>query len=158
MAAPKGNQYALGNKGGRPLKIKSLEELQEKIEYFFNDSDSYAYVEDDEGIKRYKPTITGLALQLNVDRETITNYQDREEYFDTIKGARSRVELFLEQRLFLNNPTGTIFNLKNNFGWTDKQQLDHQSSDGSMTPKSYAPEQYKEAADNLEGKLKDLDD
>jgi len=37
MAAAIGNQYALGNKGGeKGLKFKSVEELQKKIDSFFD--------------------------------------------------------------------------------------------------------------------------
>jgi hypothetical protein len=32
------------------------------------------------------------------------------------------------------NATTWIFNMKNRFGWHDKQQVDNISSDGSMTP------------------------
>lgn len=35
MAAPKGNKFAIGNDGGRPLKFKTVEELQEKIDKYF---------------------------------------------------------------------------------------------------------------------------
>ena len=33
------------------------------------------------------------------------------------------------------NATTWIFNMKNRFGWHDKQQVDNISSDGSMSPK-----------------------
>lgn len=38
-----------------------------------------------------------------------------------------------------------------------KQQLDHVSSDKSMTPKAYSPEQYKAAEEAISSKMDDLD-
>jgi len=68
--------------------------------------------------------MAGLARHLDVDRKTIINYGNKEDYFHTIKRARARVEEFLEQRLYGNTVTGVIFNLKNNFDWKDKQEID----------------------------------
>lgn len=97
---------------GRPLKFGSVEELSNKIEEYFNNT-------PEEEI-----TITGLALALDTDRQTLINYQNREEYFDTIKKAKTRVELSYEKSLRKNGRTGDIFALKN-FGWTDKQEIDN---------------------------------
>lgn len=69
------------------------------------------------------PSVTGLALALNLTRQGLINYEERELFFDTIKRAKLRVENAVEQRLFYNNPTGTIFNLKNNFNWKDSSDL-----------------------------------
>ena len=85
-------------------------------------------------VKMFAPTMSGLALHLDVDRKTITNYSNKEDYFPTIRKARSKIEAHIEKRLYGNNVTGCIFNLKNNFGWKDKSEIDNTSSDGSMTP------------------------
>jgi len=70
------------------------------------------------------PTISGLAVALNMSRRSITNYKNRDEFFPTIKKARLKVEAYLEQKLFGNSVTGVIFNLKNNFDWKDKTEVD----------------------------------
>lgn len=128
----------MSNKVGRPLEFKSVQELEEAIELYFL-TDAYVSVgaaeEGQEQPKIYAPTMSGLALSLGVDRKTITNYANKDEFFPTIKKARSRVEVALEQRLYGNNVTGVIFNLKNNFDWCDKNEIAHTSPDGSMTPK-----------------------
>jgi hypothetical protein len=96
---------------GQPLKFQSVEELQKKIDAYF------------ERCKEEKEpyTITGLAISLGTNRQTLINYEKKEEYFDTIKAAKSRVENYAEIQLFKANPTGPIFALKN-FGWSDKKE------------------------------------
>jgi hypothetical protein len=123
---------------GRPLAFETVEQLQTAVDLYF-ETDAYISVGiDDSGEekKMYAPTMSGLALSLGVDRKTITNYANKDEFFPAIKKARSRVEVALEQRLYGNNVTGVIFNLKNNFDWCDKNEIAHTSPDGSMTPKS----------------------
>lgn len=99
--------------GGRPPKYKKKEEIQELIDKYFCDCD-----------KNDEPyTVTGLALALNISRQDLINYSNKEEFFDTIKKAKLKVENYLEKRLIKDNScTGIIFNLKNNYGWKDKQE------------------------------------
>jgi hypothetical protein len=111
---------------GRPLKFKSVKVLEEKIDKYFKDCDA-----------KEKPyTITGLAVALDTSRETLCNYEKKEKYFDTIKRAKARCEQWVEENMLMNksNATASIFSLKNNYGWRDKNEVDHTSSDGSMTP------------------------
>ena len=96
---------------GRPLKFKSVEELQEKIEEYFS------ITPDDE------ITITGLAIHLDTFRQVLCNYEERDEYSDTIKKAKQRVENGYEKDLKKHGRTGTIFALKN-FEWKDKTEQD----------------------------------
>ena len=71
-------------------------------------------------------TMTGLAIALGMDRTSLVNYADRDEFFNTIKDARAKVEARIESLSMQGkiNPTMAIFNLKNNFGWRDQSQLD----------------------------------
>ena len=97
---------------GRPRAFNSVEELEGKI------NDYFEYCN-----KENKPyTMSGLAYYLDVDRKTIVNYTKDEEYFPTIKRARDRVQMQLEENALMNisNSTFTIFNLKNNFDWKDR--------------------------------------
>ncbi len=113
-------------KTGRPLKFKTVADLQKKIEAYFKACDK----------KQIPLTITGLAIALNTSRQTLVNYEEKEEFFDTIKKAKSIIENHIETMALTGKyvPVISIFNLKNNFGWKDKTELDHSSSDGSMSP------------------------
>lgn len=106
------------------MAYKTAKELEEKVESFFASEDAYIINQKD-GVeeKVFAPTISGLALHLGVDRRTIVNYSNKEEFFPTIKKARARIEAHLEKKLFGNNVTGLIFNLKNNFDWKDKSEV-----------------------------------
>lgn len=102
-------------KRGRPKKYTEVELLQKKIDEYFKNCD--------DNNKPY--TMSGLALSLDMDRKTLLNYSKDEDFFPTIKKARNKVETYAEERLFYPNATGVIFNLKNNFDWQDKQELEH---------------------------------
>lgn len=68
--------------------------------------------------------------------------EEDQEFSQTIKSCKDVCQIWWE-RLGRNMSTGAIekgnsttwiFNMKNRFGWHDKQQVDHTSSDSSMTP------------------------
>ena len=100
---------------GRPRAFKSVEEVEKKINAYFN------YCEEKE--KPY--TMSGLAYYLGISRQTLVNYSNQDQFFDTIKKARDRVQMQLEENALSNkaNPTFTIFNLKNNFDWKDSNEV-----------------------------------
>lgn len=145
--------------GGRPLKFKSVKELQQKIDAYFADCDPHPEqriyfqfheleeeYENSKGelkirkvtdrtrppeeieewrISEQKPySVTGLANFLETNRETLINYENRDEFFDTIKAAKSKIEHYWELQLLGSHATGPIFNLKNNYGWKDKTEQD----------------------------------
>jgi hypothetical protein len=102
------------HEGGRPLKFSTPEEMQEKIDAYFACCD-----ENEEPI-----TITGLALALDTTRELLCDYEEKDEFSDTIKKAKLRVQHAYEKRLVKRGNAGDIFALKN-FGWKDKQEFDN---------------------------------
>lgn len=117
--------------GGRPPKWETPEQLQRDVDlYFETEAKVIVGYDDGEPIYAFQPTMSGLALALGVDRKTITNYANKDEYFPAIKKARDMVENALERHLYGKNVTGAIFNLKNNFGWADKQDLTIGNADG----------------------------
>ena len=142
------NEQKVHHRRGRPLKWNTPEELQLKIDEYFDSCWDFkrdmfgGRIEDkipvgvtDNGktkwkkngyvMKQVKPyTVSGLAVYLGTSRETLMNYQKRDEYFDAIKSAKDRVYAYVEESLFYGKPTGAIFSLKNNYGWKDKYQQD----------------------------------
>ncbi len=99
---------------GRPRIIKSVKHFEAIAgAYFYN-----CEVND-------KPILlTGLILALGLSsRAALDEYEKRQEFFNSVKRAKLRIEMEYEKRLLDKNPTGAIFALKN-FGWTDKQQVD----------------------------------
>ncbi len=103
------------SKLGRPKIFNDVKEVEEKINAYFN------YCEEKE--KPY--TMSGLAYYLGISRQTLVNYSNQDQFFDTIKKARDRVQMQLEENALSNkaNPTFTIFNLKNNFDWKDNNEV-----------------------------------
>jgi hypothetical protein len=101
----------MAHPGGRPLKFQSVEVMQKLIdEYFIVTPIS-------------QQTITGLALALDTDRTTLINYEKRDEFFDTVKRAKTKIEHAYELSLRVRGSAGDIFGLKN-FGWSDKTETD----------------------------------
>lgn len=99
---------------GRPLKFQSPEELQLRIEEYFKVREE----------KNLPFTITGLALYLDTTRELLCNYEERDEFHDTIKRAKLKCEDYAETVLFTGkNQAGAIFALKN-YGWKDRNETD----------------------------------
>lgn len=104
------------NKGGRPRKFKSAEELQARIDEYFDDCQ-----------KRGAPyTISGLVNWTDIERQTLLNYSKEEEFFDTIKKAKEKIVQMQEEMLMSGkgNAAGIIFSMKNNYGWKDAHQID----------------------------------
>ena len=89
---------------------KSAEELQKKIDEYFNKF-------DEEKLLYTRPTITGLALHLGFcSRQSLYDYGKIEKFSYIIRRARTCIETVYENNLHFNNPTGSIFALKN-MGW-----------------------------------------
>tara|TARA_R110000850_G_scaffold140033_1_gene261325 strand:- start:53 stop:499 length:447 start_codon:yes stop_codon:yes gene_type:complete len=110
------------NKGGRPPKYNSPEELGLMIDGYWASLELW----NSEHEEKKHPTVTGLAIAVDLTRTGLLEYCDKnEEYSNTIRKAKAKIEEYVEQRLYGNNVTGLIFNLKNNYGWKDKTEVDN---------------------------------
>jgi hypothetical protein len=124
-------KYVPQIKRGRPKKY-TLEYIQEMIKEYV----AFCYepqrsmfgdvITDENGEIVYtqsKPfTLEGFNSFISWDKETFTLYEAQEEFSETLKNFRELVRQYAVNSLFTNSRTaGVIFNLKNNWGWVDKQ-------------------------------------
>lgn len=139
----------MSRKVGKPRKYKDVVQLQKVIdEYFVQcDTDKEPY------------TITGLALALDINRSTLLRYETEfeEEYRNTIKKAKTRVENNIEKNALMGkyNPTIAIFNLKNNFGWKDKQEIE-QNIKADVETMTLTPQEKEKKLKDLKERLDDI--
>jgi len=127
--------------GGRPRIFNNEEDMQHVIDLYYlackrnssntDDMECALSEEDAEIVKEIEdvvPSISGLAYTLGMTTETFRTYGLEDKFSATVKRAKQRVEMSLEQRLAGTAVTGSIFSLKNNFGWKDKTEVDTTSS------------------------------
>ena len=105
-------------KNGRPPKFHCVDEVETKIDKYLRDCK----------MNKLPLTVTGLAIALDTSRKVLLDYQNDTElkdFSDTIKKAKLLCENYAEQRLHQGGQVaGTIFSLKNNWGWVDKTEVD----------------------------------
>ncbi len=137
MAAPKGNKYAIGNRGGCPPHYATAAELAKEIDDYFIYIEGEGHEvrtpvgepgEDDEQLyvsswvwdrKPEDPTICGLALYLGFkSRQTLYNYSKNKEFLDVLERGRLRIEQSYEQDLRGTSTAGVVFALKQ-MGWNE---------------------------------------
>lgn len=150
---------------GRPLKFKDAKTLQKKIDAYFADCDPHIayrdapvpYVETSKGrrlptkfeipdgyevrpvpyLTEQKPyTVSGLALALDTNRETLNRYQKSDVFYDTVTRAKEKCHVFWEGVLNSRNADGAKFNLKNNWGYQDKVEVEHTDVPTGLEDKS----------------------
>ena len=105
---------------GRPFKFDDPEELRQRMEEYFLATPSEDW------------TVTGLALALECDRDTLLNYEQNNQgqhsavpadVIRLIKKGKMMVHNAYELDLRKKGRSGDIFALKN-FGWRDQQHTD----------------------------------
>ena len=115
---------------GRPAKYNSPEEMQVIIDKYFNECEETGEV----------PCVTGLAYVLGLERKTLLTYENmlnndrfnrfdddvKREFVNTIKRAKDYIQYGYENRMLSGktNTIASIFTLKNNYGWVDKQEIE----------------------------------
>lgn len=96
------------------------------------------YVENYESYGDAVPTIAGLACELNMHRETLYAWS-RDESKKAFSDIFKKVQQAQERKLVNGglaggfNPAVTKMMLTKH-GYSDKQEIDHSSADGTMSP------------------------
>lgn len=125
--------------GGRPRKYKSVHSMKIAItKYFTND---------------VIPTKAGLTLHLGfVSKQSLWDYRNNfPEFTALIDKTFTMLEKFWEERLAGSNCSGATFWLKNNAGYTDKQEI--LTREGPAEVPESEVEAYEEAAKTIKLKL-----
>jgi hypothetical protein len=109
MAAPKGNNFALGlTTNGRPPKYATPDDILHVATQYFD------YCKK----KKEKATITGLALYLGFEsRQSLFDYGKNEDFSYII----NRIRMAVENSYELSGQVFDMFALKN-MGWKDKTE------------------------------------
>ena len=135
---------------GRPTKYKE-EYCQELIDYFNIDHVRGINKETKDGriveviVGNSLPLLTGFANKIGVVRSTLYLWANETNEDGTLKNpefsnAYARAKEMQEDMLVSNALNGmydtkfAVFAAKNMIGWRDKQEIDHSSKDGTMTP------------------------
>lgn len=116
----------------KPLKYKTAEELQKAVDEYFDYCDNktkemHSEKLGDMIVPDPEPyTMAGLAYHIGLTRMGLLKYSRRERFSEVIERAKSRVEADIERRMSSKDTftPGQIFNLKNNFGWKDRHDVD----------------------------------
>jgi hypothetical protein len=113
------------NATGRPPKFNSPEEMEKM---------GMGFIEECK--KTDKPiTITGICIRLDTTRQTLMDYERKNEFADTVKRLKLHAENYAEETLYNKNGravVGAIFALKN-FGWSDKMEFESSYKPSIMT-------------------------
>lgn len=139
---------AFGKMGGRPRKFNSPEEFEEAISKYFGSITSTrehpAGLTNNNGetllITEFvePPTIASMCNYLDISKDTWNEYSKKEGFSETATRARQVIEAYLEQQLLTSkNTQGIIFNLKNNFGWADKVDVNQNLKAAVSTVESF---------------------
>lgn len=99
------------------IDLNDVSQIEERICTYFS-----VCADDD-----MKPSVTGLALAIGVCRKTLWQWSQGEnsDRSNTIKKAYTILNLMMEEYMQNGkiNPVSGIFLMKNNFGYSDKQEF-----------------------------------
>lgn len=153
MGAPKGNKYAIGNRGGRPPKFKTPKELAIAIDSYFeyikgeqvtqmqNVVDPITKTAELKEVKFWKrepekPLMFGLILFLGFHSPNAFDNFNKEdkEFQGVIAKAKNRIAMHYEKHLLERGTSrGAAFALSNIVGWGNRIEQAYRDQDGKLT-------------------------
>lgn len=112
-------------------KVETDEELIERVDWYFQFCAS----------NDIRPGVEGLALACGVDRRTLWDWQVGNSRSGTMRGeiikeAKQRLAMFHEALMLYGriNPVTGIFLAKNNYGYTDRTELEVTTGNNLLGP------------------------
>jgi hypothetical protein len=119
----------------RPRKIEQPEHLQEAFSEYITACDSATkdVLNNKGGLTSVPcpiiPTLGDFCYKIGITTEGLAAMENHsDEFFRTIKGIKEVILRKKEYHLMQGNgnTTGLIFDLKCNYGWKDKQTIEHE--------------------------------
>lgn len=138
---------------GRPRSYKSRAQLQKAMERYFSkirrvvplyDKNGEPFINEDgeaANITEYAepPTVAGLCVHLGIGHETFRNYKSDPEFADIVAAAKLEIEKYNSTELMNRSQVrGIIFNLANNFGWSEKKEVEMGDKTRESLDRQYA--------------------
>ena len=124
---------------GRPKKY-TRKKLEKAVKEYFNSISCTRYARDDIGnpilnddgepitYRAYivPPSISALCLYLDIEKRTWANYAEDPDMAPVVENTKAQIEAYLEEQLTIREKgvQGIIFNLQNNYGWKNKQEVE----------------------------------
>ncbi len=102
----------------RPLQFKTPLDLELRVSEYFE------YLEE----TKSPPTMAGLSYYTRIPRRTLYNYENKEDYAETIKKTRDYIIMRLEELAVskASSAGGIIFLLKN-YGYNDRTVIEYEN-------------------------------
>ena len=138
------------DKGGRPAIVVDDELLEKAREYLL-----HGYTAEE-----VCPTVCGLACYLGISKKSVYNIATRSDQFlHALDAIQAKQETLLIKNGLSGDFNSTIAKLMlSNHGHSDKVGIDHQSTDGSMSPQKMTDAELLAARQQLEKIYRDEPD
>ena len=107
-----------------PPGFNNPQELVDRIDEFFRAVETQDTLNEIQ--KAPKPTLSALAMHLNISRKKLIQLEEKPVYGPIISAAKTRIEAYLEEMLLdgrRTNTGGVSLVLKNGFDWKEKQEV-----------------------------------